>query len=208
MIERKFIEGRVRDYRIKQFLKSIMGNAGFSKSEIEKTPLGMKIRIYTSKPGLVVGKSGDNIRVITESLEKEFGLKNTQLEIEEIMEPDLDPKIVAERIVFQIKRFGKSRFKAIGYKALQNMIKAGAVGAEVVISGRIPGQRHNTWRFSGGRLPKSGYVSDNLVDRGFEEVQWNQGTIGVKVALLRSGIKNPDHFELVKEEKKVDIKKE
>jgi small subunit ribosomal protein S3 len=124
------------------------------------------------------------------------------------MEPDLDPRIVAERIVFQIKRFGKSRFKAIGYKALQNMLKAGAVGAEVVISGRIPGQRHNTWRFSGGRLPKSGYISDNVVDRGFDEVQWNQGTIGIKVALLRADVKNPDHFELVKEEKKIDTKKE
>jgi len=79
------------------------------------------------------------------------------------------------------------------------MVSAGAVGAEVTISGRIPGKRHNTWRFKAGRLPKNGFVADNLVDKGFEEIQWNQGTIGIKVAILRPGIKTPDNFELIKE---------
>jgi len=207
MIERKFIEEKVKEYKIKEMLKGMMDNVGFSKVEIEKTPLGMKITIHSSKPGLIVGKGGSNIKALNEKLEA-YGLKNPQIEIEEIAEPELDAHIIAERIVYQIKRFGKSRFKAIGYKTLQRMMNAGAVGAEVTISGRIPGKRHNTWRFKAGRLPKNGYVADNLVNKGFEEIQWKQGTVGVKVSILRPGIPTPDNFELVKEVVKDDNQKE
>lgn len=211
MIERKFIEDKIKEHKIKTYLKSVIDNAGFSKAEIEKTPVGMKIIIKTSKPGLVVGKSGDNIRTITDMLKNKFGLENPQLDIEEVREPDLDAQIVADRIVFQLKKFGKSRFKAIGFKNLQRMIDAGAVGAEVTISGRIPSAFHKTWRFKMGRLPKNGYIADYIVDRGFEEVQWNQGTVGVKVAILKPTVRNPDDFNLIKvkeEVKKNDNKKE
>jgi len=73
MIERKFIEDKVRDYKIKRFLRKILDNVGFSKAEVEKTPLGMKITVFTSKPGLVVGKGGSNIKSLTSDLEKKFG---------------------------------------------------------------------------------------------------------------------------------------
>jgi len=207
MIERKFIEEKVKEFKIKEMIKGLMDNVGFSKVEIEKTPLGMKITIHSSKPGLIVGKGGSNIKALSEKLEA-YGLKNPQIEIEEIEEPELDAHIIAERIVYQIKRFGKSRFKAIGYKTLQRMMNAGAVGAEVTISGRIPGKRHNTWRFKAGRLPKNGYVADCLVNKGFEEIQWKQGTVGVKVSILKPDIPTPDNFELVKEVVKDDNQKE
>ncbi|MFA5406007.1 MAG: 30S ribosomal protein S3 [Candidatus Nanoarchaeia archaeon] len=204
MIERKFIEAKVNDYKIKTYLKKTLDNAGFSKAEIEKTPLGVKITIHTSKPGLIVGKSGSNIKNITEMLREQFGLENPQLEIEEIMEPELDAQIIAERIVYQLKRFGKAKFKAIGYKSLQRMISAGAIGAEVVIAGRIPGKRHNTWRFKGGRLPKNGNIADTKVRHGFEEIQWKQGTVGIKVSLLTPDVKTPDSFKIIKEPIKSD----
>jgi len=207
MIERKFIESKVKDYKIKTYLKGIMDNAGFSKAEIEKTPLGMKITIHTNEPGLIVGKSGSNIRSITDSLKNQFGLENPQLEIEEIKDPDLDAQIIADRIVYQLERFGNSKFKAIGYKNLQRMMSAGAVGAEVVISGRVPGARHHTWRFKAGRLPKNGNIADTKVKRGFKEVQWKQGTVGVKVALLEPNVKTPDKFVLL-EAKKDDNQEE
>jgi len=199
MIERKILEQKVKDYKIKEFIRDELDNVGFSRAEIEKTPLGMKVTIHSSKPGLIVGKGGANIKSLTRVLEEEFGLKNPQIEIEEIKEPELDPQIIAERIAYQLKRFGKSRFKAIGYKSLQRMMNAGAVGAEITISGRIPGKRHNTWRFKAGRLPKNGFVADNLVGKGFEEIHWNQGSVGIKVALLRPDVKTPDNFKLINE---------
>ncbi len=207
MIERKFISDKVNDYKIKKFLQSKLVNVGFSGSSIEKTPLGMKITIHSSKPGLIVGKSGSNIKSITEVLKKEFGLDNPQIEIEEVTKPELDSQIIAERIVYQLERFGKSRFKAIGYKSLQRMMNAGAIGAEVVISGRIPGKRHNTWRFKAGRLPKNGFVANHVVSKGFAEIQWKQGTVGIKVLILKPDVKTPDYFELVKEVKDDNQKK-
>jgi small subunit ribosomal protein S3 len=106
---------------------------------------------------------------------------------------------MAERVAYQIERFGKSRFKGIGYKTLQVIMDSGAVGAEVVISGRIPGKRHNTWRFKSGSLPKNGHVANQLVDKGFKEIHWKQGSVGIKVLILRPDIKTPDYFKLVKE---------
>lgn len=208
MIERKFLENKVRDYKIKRFLIKLMDNVGLSRINVDKTPLGFKITIYSSKPGLIVGKGGSNIKKVTAKLEEKFGLKSPQIEIEEIVTPELDAQIVAERVAYQIERFGKSRFKAIGYRSLQSMVNSGAVGAEVIISGRIPGKRHNTWRFKSGRLPKNGYVADHLVDKGFKEIRWNQGSIGVKVRLLKPGTPNPDTFKLVKEAEKNDNQEE
>lgn len=208
MIERTFLENKVRDYKIKKYLKSLMDNVGLSKINIEKTPLGFKITIYSSKPGLIVGKGGSNIKELTAKLEDKFNLESPQIEIEEIVTPELDAQIMAERTVYQIKRFGKSRFKAIGYRTLKSMISVGAIGAEVIISGRIPGKRHNTWRFKKGRLPTNGYVADQLVDKGFKEIKWNQGSVGVKVRILRPGTPNPDVFNLAKEVKVNDNQKE
>ncbi len=199
MIERKFIKDKLKEYRIKKYLRDNLTNSGFSKATIEHTPLGVKIIIHSSKPGLIVGKSGATIKKITSDLENEFGLKNPQVKIAEIENPELDAQIIAERIVYQLERFGKSRFKAIGYKALQRMMQAGAVGAEVTISGRIPGKRHNTWRFKAGRLPKNGYIADYIVNKGFKEIHWKQGSVGVKVSLLKPDVRTPDDFTLVEE---------
>ncbi len=203
MIERKFIENKVKEYKIKSYLKEKFVNAGYSSAEIEKTPLGLKIKINTSKPGIIVGKGGKNIAEMTRLLKKKFKLESPQLEVNEVREPELDANIMAERIVYQIKRFGKTRFKAIGYNTLRRIMKAGAVGAEVVISGRIPGKRHKTWRFKEGRLPKNGHVANNLVDKGFKDIQWKQGSVGVKVNILSPYVKTPDQFNIIKTPEKV-----
>lgn len=206
MIERKFVRAKMDDYKIKNYLKNRLVNSGFSDAEIEKTPIGTRVIINASKPGLIVGKGGSQVNEISRELIEKFKLENPQVEINEIKDPELDPNIIAERVVQQLIRFGKTRFKAIGYKTLQKMLSSGAVGAEVVISGRIPGQRHKTWRFKGGRLPKSGYVSDHLVKRGFRDIKWNQGSIGITVKILTPDVKTPDDFKLVKEEKKEEKK--
>jgi len=199
MIERKFVKANMDDRKIKDYLKDKLANSGFSSAEIEKTPLGAKVIIHASKPGLIVGKGGQHINEISAELNKKFNLDNPQVEINEIRDPELDPNIIADRIVQQLIRFGKTRFKAIGYKCLQKMLSSGAVGAEIVMSGRIPGKKHKTWRFKGGRLPKAGYIADHLVSKGFREVQWKQGSVGITVKILSPYVKTPDDFKLTKE---------
>ena len=119
-----------------------------------RTPLGEKIIIYTSRPGLIVGRKGENIKKLTKNLKKKFDLENPQIEIAEVDKIMLDPQIVAERIASSLERFGSNRFKGIGHKTMEEVIQSGALGIEIVISGKIPGARAKSWRFYKGYLKK------------------------------------------------------
>lgn len=134
MIERKFVSENLKEYLIKEYVNEVLKRAGQSNVKLKKTPLGEKILITASKPGLVVGRKGENIKLLTAQLKKRFQLENPQIEIEEVEQPDLDPKIVAEKIATTLERFGSGRFKSIGHKVLEAIMKAGALGTEILIS--------------------------------------------------------------------------
>ena len=118
--------------------------------KIEYTPVGEKVIISTHKPGLIIGKRGESIERLTEVLKKKFKMENPRIDIAEIKNADLDAQIVADDIGLSLERFGSLRFKAIAYKALMRMKAAGALGAEIVLSGRLPSERAKTWRFKFG----------------------------------------------------------
>src|SRR3989344_4643343 len=116
MIERKIVAKNVREYLVHEYISKELPKASCSKIELKKTPLGEKIIVHTSRPGLVVGKKGVNIQRLNEILKNKFEIENPQVEIAEIENPNLDPKSVAERIVSSFERFGPKRFKSIGIK--------------------------------------------------------------------------------------------
>ena len=193
MIEKKFISEKVRYKMVQEFIESKLGDAGYSHTEIKKTPMGERIIIFTPSPGLVIGKKGENIRDLTDTLKEKFKLDNPQIEVSEVENVYLDPKSVAKEIVSVFKRFGPSRFKAIGYKFLERIIKAGALGTEIVIAGRgVPSSRAKSWRFSAGYLKKSGDISENYVKRGIVSANLRTGTVGVKVSILTKDVILPD----------------
>ncbi len=205
MIERKFVAENVRLFQVKNFILNKIGLGKISKLAIKKTPLGEKIIIHTSRPGLVVGRKGENIRDLTKVLKSRFKMENPQIEVAEIENPDLDPQNVSEQIVNVLERFGPKRFKATGYRALQRIMDAGALGAEIVISGRgLPSTRAKTWRFYAGYLKKSGDISMNHVKKGFGIANLKSGSIGIKVAILTKDIILPDTVEIY-EIKKADV---
>jgi len=184
---------KAKHYRIQELLESRLSKAGFSHAEIKKTPLGEKIIVYTSRPGLVVGQKGENIKELTSILKSRFNMENPQIEVAEIEDPFLDAELIAKIIVNTLERFGPRRFKSLGYKTLGDIMKAKAVGAEIVISGRgIPSKRSRTWRFSEGYLKKSGDVSETQVRRGLAVAHLKSGAVGVKVSILPPDIKLPD----------------
>jgi small subunit ribosomal protein S3 len=200
MIERKFIEEKMRDHKIKRFIKSRLKGMGFSSVELEKTPFGMKVTIHTSKPGLVIGRRGVNLTEMTETLRTTFNLESPQIEVKEVENPNLDPQIMAERIVMQLDRFGATRFKTIGYRTLKTIMAAGAVGTEIKISGKVPGKRANYWRFREGHLPKVGDIAIEHVRKGFEVAKLRPGIVGVKVSILTKDVRLPDSVKFEKEE--------
>ena len=207
MIERQILKKKVKEYLLQEHIAGELPKGSYSRLELKKTPLGEKVIIYTSRPGLVVGSKGVNINRLNKILKTKFEMENPEIEIAEIENPNLDPKSVAERIVSSFERFGPKRFKSMGYRTLQEIIDAGAIGAEIVISGRgVPSSRAKTWRFIAGHLKKSGNVSENLIKRGLSVARLKSGSVGVKVSILTPDIKLPDDIRFI--EKKEEIKED
>ena len=126
MIERKFVAEKVKEHAILEFVSANLRNVGHSTTKMVRTPLGEKIIIFASRPGLVVGRKGENIKKLTSTLKKKFNLENPQIEIAEVEHPNLDAQIVAERIASTLERFGSQKFKSIGHKVLQDAMNSGA----------------------------------------------------------------------------------
>ncbi|MCW1296290.1 MAG: 30S ribosomal protein S3 [Candidatus Parvarchaeota archaeon] len=208
MIAHKFIKEKMKEFQVRNYLNEILKNVGYSHVEIQKVPLGTRIVIYAAKPGLIVGRKGANINEIVETLKNKFNIENPQLEVKEVEVQELDPQIMAERVANQLYRFGVSRFKAIGHKNIERIMKAGAIGAEIKIAGKVPGKRANYWRFFAGYLPKCGQIAQTQVLKGFKAILLPPGIVGVTVKILPPNVEMPDDIKLKVEEKKVEVQVE
>ncbi|MBI2669192.1 30S ribosomal protein S3 [Candidatus Woesearchaeota archaeon] len=210
MIERGFIVQKTKEYYIKRYIEQKLSNVGVSHIRLKKIPLGEKIIIQTAKPSLIVGSKGSNIKELTRTLKKEFQLENPQIEIEEVKDIFLDPKIVAERIASSLEKFGSARFKGVGHKMMENVMKSGALGVEIILSGKIPGARAKSWRFYNGYLKKCGDVSIEGVKRAQAAALLKSGIIGIKVAIMPPDVELPDRINIKEalDEKVEEIKAE
>jgi len=183
MEERKFVRIRKEEFGVKEFIKKEFGKGKLSAVKIEYTPVGEKVIISTHKPGLIIGKRGESIERLTEILKKKFKMENPRIDIFEIKKADLDAQIVADDIALSLERFGSLRFKAIAYKALTRIKVAGALGAEIVLAGRLPSERAKMWRFKFGYLRKTGDAA-NDVNYAESRAVDKQGMVGIKVSIL------------------------
>ncbi len=183
MEERNIIKFKKKEFAIREFIKKMLEKGKISKVGIEFTPVGEKIIISTHKPGLIIGRKGERIEELTSNLKSKFKLENPNIEIDEITQPEFDAQINADEIALGLERFGPLKFKVIAYRTLQRIISAGALGAEIVLSGKLPGRRAKSWRFAKGYLKKTG-DSAKMVDRAQSRAQTKPGTIGVKVSIL------------------------
>ncbi len=147
-----------------------------SKIKIEYTPVGEKVVIFTNKPGMVIGRGGERIEELTTTLKKRFTLENPYVEISEIREPEFDAQIMADDIALAIENFGPLKFKVIAYKTLQKIMGAGALGAEIRLSGKLPGARAKSWRFAQGYLKKTGEIFFLLLSKMDSAVQQLRST--------------------------------
>lgn len=199
MIERNILSQKMKEFHIKEFIATEFMKTGYSHTKIQRTPLGDKITIYTSRPGLVVGRKGENIRKLTNTLKNKFKMENPQIEIGEIENPYFDAQSIAEKIAYTLEKFGPQRFKSVGYKTLQSIMDAGALGAEIVICGKIPSSRAKTWRFMDGYLKKCGYVSDKYVIRGRSTAFIKSGAVGISVNVMPPGFILPDDVQFIEQ---------
>jgi small subunit ribosomal protein S3 len=183
MDEKKFVAFKKDELAVKRYITEEIGKGRIAGVSIEYTPVGERIIIATSRPGQVIGKRGEKIEELTRVLKKRFKLDNPHIDIKEILDARLDAQLVADDIAIQMERQGTLKFKIIAYKMLQDIMGAGAMGAEIVLSGRLPSERAKSWRFSQGYLKKTGEPA-KVVQRAMAQSVSNMGVSGIKVSIL------------------------
>lgn len=194
MMGKKFIESKKQEFEMKEFIVSKLGKGRISEVKIERTPIGEKIVLFTARPGLVIGRRGEIIQEISEFLKKKFKFENPQIEVSEIQEPTFDAQSVADQIAMTLERFGPLYFKLVAYRELDRIMKAGALGAEIILSGKLPGERAKSWRFAFGYLKKTG--ATKIVNLAKATALTKPGIVGVKVAIVPKNIRIPDKIEI------------
>ena len=195
MEEYKFVQLKKDEYGVKEFIKKELGKGKMSGIKIESTPVGEKITIVTNKPGFVIGRKGEKITDLTKILKKKFNLENPHIEIQEITNPEFDAQYIADEIASSLERFGSQRFKVIAYKMLERIVKAGALGVEFRLSGKLPSERAKSWRFAYGYLKKAGDTA-KIVNRAESRADTIAGTIGIKVSILAPDAKIHDQINV------------
>ena len=199
MIERGFIAQKTKELYIKKYIEEKLRGVEISQITLKKIPLGEKIIIHTNRPSLIVGAKGSNIKALTKTLKKDFNLENPQIEINEVKDIFLDAHIVAQRIASSLERFGSARFKGVGHKVMENVLNSGALGIELIISGKIPGARAKSWRFYQGYIKKCGDIALTGVRHAQTTALLKSGIIGIKVSIMPPDLVLPDHVEILSE---------
>ncbi len=192
MIERKFVSENKKEFLVEEFIRENLKGVGHSMTKVKKTPLGEKIIIYSSRPGLVVGRAGANIKKLTKQLKTRFKFENPQIEIAEVENINLDPQIVAEKIANSLERFGVNKFKGIMHKAMTDVMNSGAKGVEIHLSGKLPSSRAKKWKVYAGYLKRCGNVAVTGVKYAKMQAELKAGIIGIKVKIMPSDLILPD----------------
>jgi small subunit ribosomal protein S3 len=192
--ELQFIEDGLQRTQIDEFFADELGRAGYGGMEVAKTPMGTQIVLKAEKPGMVIGKGGKNIRKITSTLESDFDLDDPQVDVQEVDEPDLNARIVADRLANALERGWY--FRKAGHTTIDRIMEAGAKGAEIVLSGKVTGARSRVEKFNRGYIKHNGEPAEDIVDHGVGTAVMKLGTIGVQVKIIPPEAELPDDFEI------------
>lgn len=191
--EKRLIEHGFTKVALDEFLAKKIDKAGYGKMKVERTPGGTQITLFAEKPGMLIGKGGKNINKLTEDLNDGFDLDNPQVEVNEIESPQTNARIVASRLASVLER--GTHFRRASYRMLSDVMDAGALGCEIVISGKLTGQRARKEKFVDGIMKHTGKIAEDMVGEGFATAKTKPGTIGVKVRIIPPGTSIPDELE-------------
>ncbi len=179
-----------RNAEIDEFLEKELRDAGYGGVDIMTSPVGTRITLYVQRPGLVIGRRGMGIRDLTEKMEKKFSLPNPQISVVEETSPELNPRIVASRIAQTVIR--GTAFRRASIWALNSMMNAGAMGAQIVIAGKLRSERAHFEKYTAGVVPKSGDSAEQVVRRATTDVLLKMGLYGVQVQIAIRDAVPPD----------------
>ena len=180
----EFADYLVEDYNIREYLKKKLYSAGVAKIEIERAADKVKVTVFTAKPGVVIGKGGQEIEITKGELAKMTG-KNVLIDIKEIKRPDRDAQLVAENVAQQLEN--RVSFRRAMKSCMSRTMKAGALGIKASCSGRLGGaDMARTEFYSEGTIPLQTLRAD--IDYGFAEADTTYGKVGVKVWVYKGEV--------------------
>ncbi|MBQ8007710.1 MAG: 30S ribosomal protein S3 [Lachnospiraceae bacterium] len=182
--EKDFADFLVEDHEIREFLKKKLYNAGISKIEIERASDRVKVIIFTAKPGVIIGKGGQDIEKLKAELSK-LTDKKLVVDIKEVKRPDREAQLVAENIAQQLEN--RVSFRRAMKSTMSRSLKAGALGIKTAVSGRLGGADiARTEFYSEGTIPLQTLRAD--IDYGFAEADTTYGKLGVKVWIYKGEV--------------------
>ncbi len=192
--ERKVIEESMRRVLLKDFLVAESARAGFGGLDIVRTPMGTRVTLVCERPGILIGHRGELIKRLTEDIQARFRLDNPQIEVQEERQPSLNAQLMSEKLASTLERGW--HFRRAGHSTVRRIMEAGARGCQVILSGKLTGERHRTERFKAGTIKYCGEAVRLWMDKGFYQARLKPGVIGVNVWIMRPTAKLPDEIEV------------
>ena len=189
---KNYAEYILEDYKLRRFIKEKIYHAGVSRIEIERSAKRIRLRIYTSRPGIVIGKKGAEISQLKKEVEK-MTSREILIDIQEVRKPELDAQLVAENVALQIER--RVAFRRAMKRGVSSAMRFGALGVKIICSGRLGGaEMARTEWYREGRVPLHTLRAD--IDYGFIEARTTYGIIGVKVFIFKGEILKKEELEM------------
>jgi len=189
---KNYAEYILEDYKLRKFIKDKLYHAGVSRIEIERSSKRVRIRIYTSRPGIVIGKKGAEISQLKKDVEK-ITDREILIDIQEVRKPEIDAQLVAENVALQITR--RVAFRRAMKRGVSSAMRFGALGVKIICSGRLGGaEMARTEWYREGRVPLHTLRAD--IDYGFIDARTTYGVIGVKVFIFKGEILKKDEVEI------------
>ncbi len=185
----------ITDLKVREYLRKKLSQASVSRIQIERPARNARITIHTARPGIVIGKKGEDVEALRKEVSKMMGVP-VHITIEEIRKPELDAQLVAESITQQIER--RIRYRRAMRRAVNNAMRLGAQGIKVNVAGRLNGAEiaRSEW-YREGRVPLHTFRAD--IDYGFAEANTTSGVIGVKVWIFKGEV-----FDKVEQEESTE----
>ena len=189
--DKNYAEHIYDDHKIRNFIKKKLFHAGISRIEIERSMKRVRLRIYTARPGIVIGKRGSEIEQLKKELEK-MVTQEVLIDIQEVRKPEIDAQLVAENVALQIVR--RVAFRRAMKRGVSSAMRFGAKGIKIICSGRLGGaEMARTEWYKEGRIPLHTLRAD--IDYGFAEAKTTYGIIGVKVFIFYGEILKKDKID-------------
>jgi small subunit ribosomal protein S3 len=189
--DKKYSEYILEDFKIRKFIKKKLSHAGISKIEIERSAKRIRLRIFTARPGIVIGKKGSEIELLKKELEKLVS-QEIFIDIQEVRKPEINAQLVAENVALQIER--RVAFRRAMKRGVSSALRFGAPGVKIICAGRLGGaEMARTEWYREGRVPLHTLRAD--IDYGFTEANTTYGIIGVKVFVFHGEILQNERVE-------------